>query len=136
MPTTTSKQVILEYTLLPILLIGIPAVVVTLYYSLFTSGNQEITTSIMQQEQLAAGKLEPIVPALQTGRKIAPVDELTVALEKRLANNPNDPAGWLLLAKSWQHLQKVEKARAAYNRARHYGATDASLEQQLAVGGS
>ena len=44
---------------------------------------------------------------------------------------PDDAAGWLLLAKSYRHLDRIEDARAAYSRATALGKSDASLDSSL-----
>jgi len=125
--------------LLPAFLVGIPVIVVALYYSFFTGTDeqQQITATTTAQPHVKEVKLDPIIStATQTGARVAPVDELATRLEKRLAANPDDADGWLLLAKSWQHLHETEKARTAYRKARQHGASDADLERQLARAGS
>lgn len=39
------------------------------------------------------------------------------ALETRLASNPDDPAGWLMLARSYRYFEKYEDAAAAFSKA-------------------
>lgn len=66
----------------------------------------------------------------------APVSQLIKPLEDRLAQSPNDPSGWTLLAKSYEHLGEPSKAIAAYQSAIRYGnddpATSAALNSLLA----
>lgn len=43
--------------------------------------------------------------------------EMVRGLEKRLSREPNDPAGWALLGRSYAVLGRLEEARSAYARA-------------------
>lgn len=62
---------------------------------------------------------------------IAPVGSLLTGLEQRLLENPDDAKGWLLLAKSYQHLGKNEEAAAAYEKAAALGQVDAAFADSL-----
>ncbi len=68
-----------------------------------------------------------------SGKKAASVTSLVGGLEARLAENPDDAKGWLLLAKSHDHLGDRDAAWAAYSRARELGMSDDSLEIKLAA---
>jgi cytochrome c-type biogenesis protein CcmH len=87
---------------------------------------------------LAAGPLtaaaQDLWPdAVKTDRsKAAPVSQLLIGLEEKLARNPDDAGGWLLLAQSYRHLGQPESARRAYEKASQLGKTDAALETWLA----
>jgi len=70
-------------------------------------------------------------PAAKTDSKIGSVAGLLVGLEQRLADNPDDAKGWLLLAKSYNHLGQNEKASSAYARAAELGQTDEEFELKL-----
>jgi cytochrome c-type biogenesis protein CcmH/NrfG len=65
--------------------------------------------------------------------KAPSVDMLVIGLEARLAANPEDAKGWILLARSHDHLGNDDKAWQAYARARELGMTDDSLELKLAA---
>lgn len=67
----------------------------------------------------------------QGDRKAASVGSLLAGLEARLAENPDDAKGWLLLAKSQDHLGNVAAAREAYGRAKALGMEDLKLEARL-----
>jgi len=67
------------------------------------------------------------------GQKAASVTSLVGGLEARLAENPNDAKGWLLLAKSHDHLGDQDAAWAAYARAKELGMGDDSFEIKLAA---
>jgi hypothetical protein len=66
--------------------------------------------------------------------KVGSVTALLSGLETRLAENPDDAKGWLLLAKSYDHLGRDDNARAAYEKAKALGMTDATLESRLSGG--
>lgn len=63
--------------------------------------------------------------------KLGPVAGLVGGLEQRLAESPEDAKGWLLLAKSYDHLGDNQKASTAYARAVELGLSDAEFEQKL-----
>jgi hypothetical protein len=66
--------------------------------------------------------------------KVGSVTALLSGLETRLAENPDDAKGWLLLAKSYDHLGRGDDARTAYEKAKALGMTDATLESRLSGG--
>jgi hypothetical protein len=66
-----------------------------------------------------------------TSDKVGSVTSLLTGLETRLAENPDDAKGWLLLAKSYDHLGRDGEARDAYAKAAALGMTDADLEARL-----
>ena len=61
-----------------------------------------------------------------------------VGLVQRLSDNlqdePDDASGWLLLARSYEHLGRREEARVALDRARELGKTDAALDMTFLHG--
>jgi len=65
--------------------------------------------------------------------KAASVGTLIGGLEARLESSPEDAKGWILLARSYDHLGEHDKAWNAYTRARDLGLTDTSLELKLAT---
>lgn len=62
---------------------------------------------------------------------LASVASLVTGLEEKLSLNPDDSKGWLLLAKSYQHLGRPDDAREAYRKAAALGHTDARVAAQL-----
>jgi hypothetical protein len=64
-------------------------------------------------------------------RSYGSVASLTDGLRDRLEAEPNDAGGWLLLAKSYQHLGRDAEALDAYVRAQALGKSDAGLEVSL-----
>lgn len=117
--------------LFPALLIaGLPILAVTAYSHFFSTGSGPQSTTANEFH------LDPIVAETHTaGNSVAPVDELTDRLAARLQTSPDDPSGWLLLAQSYAHLQKLEQAREAYSKALHYGASNTELAKRLGVAG-
>jgi len=65
--------------------------------------------------------------------KTASVGNLIGGLERRLEDDPNDGKGWLLLAKSHDHIGNSAAAWNAYARARELGTNDDALETKLAA---
>ena len=63
--------------------------------------------------------------------KTASVAELIGGLERRLEEDPNDGKGWLLLAKSHDHLGNTAAAWSSYARAKELGTSDDALEIKL-----
>ena len=76
-------------------------------------------------------RVEPQRPPADGGKKAASVDELLAGLEQRLQDDPDDAKGWLLLAKSYDHLGREQDAVAAYEKATQLGLTDSELEARL-----
>lgn len=75
-------------------------------------------------------------PAAQTATsddktRAASVNELLTGLERRLEENPDDAKGWLLLAKSYDHVGRHVDAAAAYDKAVNLGLSDEVLEARL-----
>ncbi len=68
-----------------------------------------------------------------TQSKAGSVGSLLEGLEQRLEQEPNDGGGWLLLAKSYQHLDRIEDARVAYAKAVALGKEEPVFAQMLKV---
>ena len=66
-------------------------------------------------------------PTATSEQKVASVDQLLVGLKARLNENPDDGKGWMLLAKSYDHLGRHDEAIAAYEKASALGVTDEQL---------
>ena len=52
------------------------------------------------------------------------VDNMVGGLEDRLRDNPDDGKGWLLLAKSYRHMGRMDEARDAYRKAEVLGVSE------------
>lgn len=97
-------------------LVGVIAVLA--YFAYAATGWNEAQASASQTSS-AGSSMDP--------NKLASVTSLLGGLEVRLAENPDDGKGWLLLAKSYEHLERNEDAIAAYERAAALGVTDEQL---------
>ena len=62
----------------------------------------------------------------ETDSKVDSVDLLLDGLIQRLDQEPDDVSGWVLLAKSYHHLERWEEAGAAFARARTLGYSGAA----------
>jgi cytochrome c-type biogenesis protein CcmH/NrfG len=89
-----------------------------------TSGN------LMNSGQVAHATTDESTPA-QSEQKIASVASLVSGLEERLQKEPDDGKGWLLLAKTYRHLGRMDEAREAYRKADALGNSDATVAAQL-----
>jgi cytochrome c-type biogenesis protein CcmH/NrfG len=68
---------------------------------------------------------------IELGRSNASISQLVDGLSDSLQANPDDPSGWLLLARAYDHLGRTEEAVDAYQQASSMGATDEALEFAL-----
>jgi len=82
----------------------------------------EAVQPIAEVQTLAAG---------QIGSSTASIESLTQDLSDSLQEQPDDASGWLLLARSYEHLGRRGEALVALNRARDLGETDAAFEMTL-----
>jgi cytochrome c-type biogenesis protein CcmH/NrfG len=62
-----------------------------------------------------------IAPNLAPAQNVPSVAELIEGLEQKLEGNPTDMKGWVLLGRSYHHLQNWQKAEEAFNKARELG---------------
>jgi hypothetical protein len=60
--------------------------------------------------------------------KLGSVASMLDGLAKRLEDNPDDAGSWLLLARSYKHLDRMDEAVEAYEHAADLGQYDAELE--------
>ncbi len=85
----------------------------------------------LDADEDTAHPLTTALPESSNERQLAPVAQLVGGLETRLESDPNDAKGWLLLAKSYDHLGETRKASDAYARAVGLGLSDAEFEFRL-----
>ena len=72
------------------------------------------------------------IPADRTRQKqIASVSSMVDGLAKRLEQEPDDAGSWLLLAKSYKHLNERENAGTAYEKAVALGKSDPDMAAWL-----
>jgi len=110
--------------------VAFPAIALGLYMFL---GSPDAVTA--ESSQLQRTRLEPTSAATgRSGDSLGSVASLVGGLRERLKQEPNDASGWLLLARSYEHLSRHEEALLAYERARSLGKTDLDFEQRLPGG--
>ncbi len=95
----------------------------------FATGKSKL--AIVDDELASAGASLAAVresSAEPSNGKTASVAVLLAGLEARLAENPDNGKGWLLLAKSYDHLGDTASAVSAYSKATALGFSDAGLD--------
>ncbi len=76
-------------------------------------------------ESFEAQRTSPADPARQQHPvQAGPLDEAASRLAARLARQPDDVDGWLLLARTYEYLKRPDEARQAMEKARDLGYTD------------
>ena len=110
--------------------IAVPIAAAILYLYL---GSPEVVASSHAYNGKPAQATAPGVQ--QSAGGIDSVADLVDGLAARLQNDPSDGKSWLLLARSYHHLNRVEEARSAYSKASAQGQTDADFEALLLSGG-
>lgn len=104
-----------------LLILALPALATLIYIAIGSPGvtsateHADTTRSANQAASTSAGS----------------VASLTAGLEARLEAQPDDGEGWLLLAKSYFYLGRLEEAQQAYARAVALGNADATVAQQV-----
>ena len=70
----------------------------------------------------------------KSSTSVGSVASMVDGLKERLNKEPDDANGWILLARSYEHLGRNQEALSAYSRARGLGKTDPKLEASLVAG--
>ncbi len=99
----------------PILALGVPAAAVALYLNIGTQGiipRLEAAALAPTATQTQAGQ----APTAPDGSPMPSLDVLAQQLADRLEQAPNNPTGWVMLARTWTHLGQPDKALAALER--------------------
>ena len=91
-------------------------------------GSPGVTSATARTETARPG-MHSAIRGGSTG--VASVSSLTAALESRLAEQRGDGEDWLLLAKSYVFLNRLDEARQAYARAVELGNADDTVAQQV-----
>ena len=102
-----------------LLIIALPAFAILIYVTIGSPDVESAATHSTVDRSESAG--------------VGSVSSLTVGLEARLREQPDDGDGWLLLAKSYAYLNRMDEARHAYARAAALGKTDDAVAQQVAA---
>jgi len=110
--------------------ITLPAITLALYAFLGSPNVVTAESSLAQRAQFKSNSGS----SGRSGKSTASVASLVGGLKERLDREPNDSGGWLLLARSYQHLGHHDEASLAYERARSLGKTDLEFEKLLRGG--
>jgi len=104
--------------------IAVPLLAAGLYLQLGSPDANEVSHQSNQPQRRANNA--------STGTKssnVGSVASMVEGLASRLRNNPDDGGSWLLLARSYKHLNRIEEAVDAYARAAALGQFDAELAE-------
>lgn len=104
------------------LAVGLPLVAVVLYFQL---GNPQSITD-------PAGGVAPAPAAANGERTQEQIDANVAALAKRLQANPSDAQGWIMLARSYNSMERFGEAAGAYAKATELQPDDADLWAEYA----
>jgi tetratricopeptide (TPR) repeat protein len=89
------------------------------------AGHQQARANPFNSNSVSTGR---------SGTSVASVGTLVDGLKSRLAQETDDAGGWLLLARSYEHLGRYQDATDAYERAKSLGKADSDLEKTLLAG--
>jgi len=89
---------------------AVPAVAIGIYLSLGSPG-------LASPSPPSATAADGSTPAAGAKPKAGSISSLVDGLAARLEENPQDGKGWLLLAKSYEHLHRYDEAKDAYAKA-------------------
>lgn len=108
--------------LAPVLALAVPAAAIALYLQV---GDHRI---IAQMEQAAHGGTA--APAGHAGEELPPMEVLVQRLEERMAENPGNIEGWVMLGRTYFMMRRPEDALAAITKA--YGLAPENPDVMLA----
>ena len=113
----------------PGVLVGFVVTAITFGLYAFLGSPDAVTADFSQSQHT---RFEPTSASSgRSGESLGSVASLVDGLKERLEQDPNDASGWLLLARSYEHLSRHEEASPAYERARSLGKTDLEFEKLL-----
>ena len=103
------------------ILIGLMIAASGAYHVLNQSQNPEAVDSSYRTQNLQSLSSFPKVskPATQLGS----VEVLLIGLKQRLEIDPDDVDGWVLLSKSYFHLNRLNESNQAFEKAKTLGYT-------------
>lgn len=84
-----------------------------------------------EAQDFKRGRVSSDIQNTARKQKVASVTSLLGKLEARLEDDPNDAKGWLLLARSYDHLGRSADANSAYEKAVSLGMSDVALAARL-----
>ena len=89
-------------------------------YFLTTQFSAQAEQSV-SREIKTAQSTPPAVVTEKSTERLEPVDALLVGLKQRLETQKDDVDGWVLLSKSYYHLNRLEEANEAFEQAKALG---------------
>lgn len=113
-----------------VVLLLVPMIAVGLYSNLGSPHATSTSSGDRQSEDWPSASAKS-----QSTQSVGSVASMLDGLKDRLEREPDDAGNWLLLAKSYDHLNRRDEAIAAYKRASELGKSDARLEQVLVEAG-
>lgn len=112
-------------TILPSVLI--PLIALGIYLKLGSPDAVSTTSGAADRGQVSTSSAS----GDRSSKGTASVASLVDGLKERLEQEPNDADGWILLARSYEHIGRRSEATAAYDRAKALGKSDPTLEKSL-----
>ncbi len=102
-------------------LVALPLLALGIYFAVTQFANP--VEQDLMREFKASQAAAPASSNLDSTASLAPVDELLVGLKQRLEKQPDDVDGWVLLSKSYYHLNRRKEADTAFAKAKALGYT-------------
>jgi cytochrome c-type biogenesis protein CcmH len=90
-----------------------------------------VTTLLLYQGVGTPAGIQPTEVPAQVAED-ADINELLMQLEARMAAEPNDVEGWMLLGRSYRSLQRFGESRNAFEQARRLAPDDPAVAVELA----
>lgn len=112
-------------TIVPSVLI--PVIALGIYSKLGSPGAVSVKSSPTNSSQSGAGSAN----SSPSNKGSASVASLIDGLKERLEQQPSDADGWILLARSYEHIGRRTEAIAAYDHAKSLGKSDPTLDESL-----
>ena len=101
-----------------VLALAIPALAVALYLKIGTLGIiPKLEAAAQAPQSPAQAQTAPGHATLPDGSPMPPLDALAQQLAERLEQKPDNPTGWVMLARTWFTLGEQGKGMAALERA-------------------
>lgn len=109
-----------------------PKIILAILFALIMAASGAFLVSTQSQNPVAgAGNFETqslqslasFPKVSQSTTQLDSVEVLLSGLKQRLENEPDDADGWLLLSKSFDHLDRLGEAKIAFEKARALGYT-------------
>ena len=117
----SSLKLITSIKLLIAILVAMTLTAVVTYFATTRLSNP-VERDLMSEFK-ATPPVTPSPGKQDSATDIEPVDVLLVGLKQRLEAQPDDVDGWVLLSKSYYHLNRLEEAEAAFEKAKDLGYT-------------